>query len=190
MSEKIEIIAFNPEWRNQFEMAKELLVAKLDDVIQSIEHIGSTSIEGLGAKNRIDIQLGVIEISQEICDLINERLEGLGFHRAFLSKDHLPPGEFEAKGWEKIYLQGFTDLWPFRANIHIRKIKAKNYRYALLFRDYLRANKEAAMAYERVKKNLSKYLPNDREAYCEIKDPVCDLIMLNANKWAIESNWE
>jgi len=30
----------------------------------------------------------------------------------------------------------------------------------------------------------AKYTSDNRDAYCEIKDPVCDLIMIDAKRWA------
>jgi GrpB-like predicted nucleotidyltransferase (UPF0157 family) len=47
----------------------------------------------------------------------------------------------------------------------------------------LRVNEEARLLYERFKKKLASYIDNDRDAYCDIKDPVCDLIMMQARVW-------
>jgi len=135
------------------------------------------------SKDRIDIQIGVNEVSHEVCELINKTTKDFGFPNAYVSQDHLPPNEFDEEEWKKIYLQGVTHRWDFRANIHIRKIGAKNYKYALLFRDFLRNQPESAKAYARVKQSLAKYTRLDRDAYCEVKDPVCDLIMVNARNW-------
>jgi hypothetical protein len=40
-----------------------------------------------------------------------------------------------------------------------------------------------------VKQQLALYSDNI-EAYCNIKDPVCDLIMLSAQNWAIANKWQ
>lgn len=181
--ENIEIIPYQMVWNDQFLKAKSDLANALGDLYAQIEHIGSTAVEGLSSKNRIDIQIGVQEINEQTCLDINQRLSCLGLDNAFLSSDHLPPGENNKEEWEKIYLKGYSKEWDFQANIHIRKMGAKNFEYALLFRDFLRVNEEARLLYERFKKTLASYIDNDRDAYCDIKDPVCDLIMMQARVW-------
>ncbi|TRY31546.1 GrpB family protein [Aliiglaciecola sp. M165] len=180
----IDIIHYQEIWQEQFNLAKEDLELALGEISVCIEHIGSTSIHDMPSKNRIDIQIGVRDISGECCELINTKLMAFGFPAAYISVDHLPPNEADEQQWKKIYLQGRTNRWNFKANIHIRAVGAKNFNYALLFRDYLRNNSEAAIAYARLKKSLAKYTQFDRNAYCEVKDPVCDLIMINARNWA------
>lgn len=184
----IDIIPYQEIWQEQFRIAREDLSFALNKFSICIEHIGSTSIVGMPSKDRIDIQIGVNEISDEVCQLINKALKDFGFPSAYLSSDHLPPNEFNEEEWKKIYVQGATHRWAFKANIHIRRVGAKNYRYALLFRDFLRNRPESAIAYARMKQSLAKYMRLDRDAYCEIKDPVCDLIMENARDWEKSKN--
>lgn len=184
----VEIIPYQKVWQEQFELAKADLERALGDTCTCIEHIGSTSVQNLASKDRVDIQVGVREISQEICNVINAKTKELGLPDAFLSSDHLPPGENTEHEWKKIYLQGISSRWDFKANIHIRKVDAKNYQYALLFRDYLRHHPESALAYARLKLALAKHTSFDRDAYCEVKDPACDLIMINARDWLAGQN--
>jgi len=179
----IDIIPYQVIWQEQFRAAKEDLSSVLGEISVCIEHIGSTSIQNMPSKDRIDIQIGVNEISNEVCELINKATKDFGFPSAYLSTDHLPPNEFDEDDWKKIYLQGVTHRWNFKANIHIRTVGAKNYKYALLFRDFLRNHPESATSYARIKQSLAKYTRLDRNAYCEVKDPVCDLIMVNARDW-------
>lgn len=180
----IDIIPYRKSWQEQFNSAKEFLEFTLGETAACIEHIGSTSILNMPSKDRIDIQIGVSEISKECCENINSKLVEFGFPRAYLSADHLPPNETDEQEWEKIYLPGRTDRWSFKANIHIRRVGAKNFNYALLFRDYVRSHPEAAIAYARLKQSLAKHTRYDRDAYSEVKDPVCDIIMINAKNWA------
>lgn len=48
---------YNPEWKNEFERIKNELLTVLSDKIESIEHVGSTSVEGVSAKPIIDIDV-------------------------------------------------------------------------------------------------------------------------------------
>jgi len=54
---------YNPAWRDQFEIEKELLFTILSNTNFQIEHIGSTAVEGLGAKPIIDIMIGLEDFS-------------------------------------------------------------------------------------------------------------------------------
>jgi len=64
-----------------------------------------------------------------------------------------------------------------------------NQRYALLFRDYLRAHSATAESYAELKQRLAKYLA-DAETYPEVKDPAVDLIYWAAEEWAGVTRWQ
>ena len=66
----------------------------------------------------------------------------------------------------------------------------RNQRYALLFRDYLRADAAAAGAYGELKRALAAVALDDWDAYYAVKDPACDLIMAAAERWAVQTSWE
>ena len=55
----IIISQYNPKWPEEFENIKSSLQAALGDLALRIDHIGSTSVPGLGAKDVIDIQITV-----------------------------------------------------------------------------------------------------------------------------------
>jgi GrpB-like predicted nucleotidyltransferase (UPF0157 family) len=71
-----------------------------------------------------------------------------------------------------------------RVNLHVREEGRANQRYALIFRDYLRADPLAAGAYAQIKLALARLHPTDQEAYYDVKDPVCDIIIGAAELWA------
>lgn len=48
---KIEIVAYQPVWSEWFEELSASLADGLGDLVMSIDHIGSTSVPGLGAKS-------------------------------------------------------------------------------------------------------------------------------------------
>lgn len=64
-----------------------------------------------------------------------------------------------------------------------------NWRYALLFRDYLRARPATAAAYAELKSRLAQHLADPR-MYPEVKDPAVDLIYLAAEEWAAVTQWQ
>jgi len=79
---------------------------------------------------------------------------------------------------------------PRPINLHVRRAGSANGRYALLFRDYLRAHPLASGAYAQVKMALAEHGPTDWDLYYDVKDPVCDIIMAGAEDWAASINWK
>jgi GrpB-like predicted nucleotidyltransferase (UPF0157 family) len=70
----------------------------------------------------------------------------------------------------------------------VRVAGRANQRYALLFRDYLRAHPATADAYAELKQRLAQNLA-DPGTYPEVKDPAVDLIYLAAEEWAEVNGW-
>lgn len=56
---KIVFEQYNPDWKNYFVKIKNELLELIGFIKPRIEHIGSTSVEGLSAKPIIDILVGV-----------------------------------------------------------------------------------------------------------------------------------
>ena len=157
--------------------------AALGPAALRIDHIGSTAVPGLPAKNVIDIQVAVADLAEA------DALAAAGF-RAYVEavSDHRPPGDASDDGqWAKrLFLEPVDER---RANIHVRVLGKANQRYALLFRDYLRARPATAEAYAELKRRLAAHMP-DTPAYAEVKDPAVDLIALAAEEWAAATGWE
>ncbi|MFT3837318.1 MAG: GrpB family protein [Myxococcaceae bacterium] len=182
---RLIIDPYREQWPAEFARLRELLSTALGDVAVRIDHIGSTAVPGLAAKDIIDVQVGV-------ADLADPRLapafERVGAVATEITSDHVPPGDPSGPaGWKKRYFRAPASWRP--ANLHVRQVGLPNFRYALLFRDYLRASAPAAAAYAQVKIALARLHPDDPEAYYEVKDPVCDLIMGAAEHWAAATRW-
>ncbi len=176
----IEIVPYNPQWPVEFERIAAEIAQALGDQALCIDHIGSTSVPGLSAKDIIDVQVGVAAFDQRLV----ERLKGLGYvYRSDITSDHQPPrAQDESSEWEKRFFKSPPEKRP--VNLHVRIKGHANQRYALLFRDYLRTHPLAMEAYAELKRQLAFYHPEDLEAYTLIKDPACDLIMAAAEEWA------
>jgi GrpB-like predicted nucleotidyltransferase (UPF0157 family) len=180
---KIKIVPYDLAWPAEFcEIGKRIRDA-VGDAALTIHHIGSTSVPGLAAKNIIDIQMGVADFAMTW----KERLEALGFEYREYLRDHCPPGMDPSKDQLE---KRFFRVESRAINLHLRVPGRFNYRYALLFRDYLRAHPLAASAYGEMKRNLARLFPEDIEAYLDVKDPVCDCIMAGAFEWARFTDWK
>jgi len=181
----ITILPYRREWPEQFVSLGRELRNALRDLALRIDHIGSTSVPGLAAKDVLDIQVTTRALTTEVDDAINSA----GYDRlTHITGDHVPPGGGEdPEQWSKWFYNQRGD--GRRVNLHVRVAGRANQRYAVLFRDYLRANPATAVAYGQVKLALAAYHSDDVEAYYAIKDPVCDIIMGGAEDWAATTGW-
>jgi GrpB-like predicted nucleotidyltransferase (UPF0157 family) len=181
----IEIVPYKNSWPVEFCEIAAILRQGLGNLALRIDHIGSTSVPGLAAKDIIDIQITVADLSQEAY----LRMVALGYTREEnILSDHRPPNARGADmDWEKWYFRPPTH--QRRTNSHMRVQGHLNQRYPLLFRDYLRAHPATADAYAELKRRLAQNLVLP-ETYPDVKDPAVDLIYLAAEDWATAVRWE
>ncbi len=181
---RLVIADYDPAWPSRFVAIALALREQLDkSLVLGIHHIGSTAVAGLPAKDIIDVQITVATLDA-INEWPDELLPGL-LRRPGTTADHVPPGApADAPEWTKLY-------WSSRhqVHVHVREQGRLNQRYALLFRDYLRADSAAAGAYGHLKRALAATAPDDWDAYYAVKDPACDLIIAAAEHWAVHVGW-
>jgi GrpB-like predicted nucleotidyltransferase (UPF0157 family) len=179
---RIEIAPYSDAWPKEFQRLARSIRSALGERALRIDHIGSTSVPGLAAKDRIDIQVTVAGLDEA------NPLGAAGFEEFVVRRDHRPPGaDGPDEDWEKRLFN--TPGTEKQANVHVRVANRANQRYALLFRDYLRAHPAAAEAYAELKRRLAAELRNVA-VYADVKDPACDLIIVAAEDWAEATGWE
>jgi GrpB-like predicted nucleotidyltransferase (UPF0157 family) len=183
----VEVVPYDPAWPDR----ATALIAGLREVLGPralrIEHIGSTAIAGMAAKDVIDLQVSVADLEPAARDF-DEPLGTQGFQRVPYEHDHVPAGLEDDPGrWVK-------RLWSRRGhaagdvNLHVRLAGSPNERVALLFRDWLRAHPAAVPAYSAFKRGLAGAVA-DLGVYTDVKDPVVDLGIAAAETWATETGW-
>src|SRR5215813_13585381 len=136
MSTVIAIVEYRHTWPEQFASLGKRLRQSLGDLALRIDHIGSTAVPGLSAKDVIDIQVTARALTRQLDDAV----AGAGYERLVqITGDHVPPGRpADPAQWSKwFYNQRRTER---RVNLHVRIAERANQRYAVLFRDYLRAH--------------------------------------------------
>lgn len=195
MKPNLKIIPPNLDWPNQFDAIAKHIRAIVGSNIERIDHIGSTAVAGLAAKDIIDIQLTVTDIN----DLgIIERLKGAGFdYKADIKSDSLvgldddsPQLRKHCFGVNNFKFNDSAFDRGINAHIHIREQGRLNQEYPLVFRDYLRADSVTREAYSIIKKELATRFNGDKAAYYAIKDPYMDTIYQGAKLWAKSINWQ
>lgn len=183
---KIHLSEYNPDWKMQFRLHEQRLKNAFKDPSIKIEHIGSTSVEGLSAKPVIDILIGVPsmeKLSGAVDALADSSYiykkvydEALPFRRFFIGiKEeylHLYPNVIEKE--EVNIPHGHRT-----AHIHTVPITHQWWEDHLLFRDHLRTHPEDREKYEAVKQNLSK---NDWKTGNEYADAKTECVLQILNK--------
>lgn len=186
----VVIMPYKSDWPEAFEKIGKPLRQALGALALRIDHIGSTAVPGLASKNLIDVQITV----ESLAPAVGEALRQAGYARIeFITHDHVPPGRItDAAEWSKWF---FKPAFPVEqtgqaVNVHVRLLGRANQRYALLFRDYLRTHAAIAEAYAQVKQALVAHQMDDQDAYYDVKDPVCDIIIGGAEAWAAAVGWK
>jgi dephospho-CoA kinase len=145
-----------------------------------VDHIGSTSVPGLAAKNVLDFQVTVASLDD--ADALAEPLADAGFPYA--------PG-FDvdtAHGRKRTHVSADPARW---ANVHLRVAGAPNWRFALLFADWLRADDPARREYADVKRKLAaEYADRTIPEYGRAKDSWLAEAGQRAEEWAHRTGWQ
>lgn len=153
-----------------------------------VDHIGSTAIPGLPAKDVLDLQLTVPSI--EAADELADALTAAGFPRAVgFDQDTPHPPDNDPRDWPK-RMHGNADPGQ-SVNLHLRVRDSPGWRWALLFRDWLRADPEIAAEYLAVKRSVAVAHAADGStaAYADAKEPWMAAAYPRGLDWAERTGW-
>lgn len=151
----IFLVEHNKAWTKWYEEEKNAILATVPGKsIKRINHIGSTAVLGIWAKNIVDILLEVNNKSD--LDIIKDILINNGWLCMNTTENRITLN----KGYTK---QGFAKKV---FHLHIR-ITGDN--DELFFRDYLNEHEEVAKEYETLKLSLWKKFEHDRDGYTDAK---------------------
>ncbi|MDT0157148.1 GrpB family protein [Microbacterium sp. ARD32] len=133
----VALVAPNPaHWEQRFEALRDRVLSILPDAI--VEHIGSTAVAGMFAKDVVDVLVGVAadELSTAVTTLSDDGLdlEGHRPHHAWLS------------------LPSRSDR---TAIVHVVALDSAQWRDRLDFRDLLRSSPGARESHLAVKRSLA-----------------------------------
>ncbi|MTK03377.1 dephospho-CoA kinase [Micromonospora sp. CP22] len=182
--DRVRLVEPDPTWPQQYARLAARIRHAIAPADLRIDHIGSTAIPGLPAKDVIDIQLSVPSLA-EVDAVLAERLADAGFP-ALPGHWWDSPRPAGNGRWEK-RLHGNAD--PARpVFLHLRVTGSPGWRYALLMRDHLRADPDQRAAYLMLKRELAASAP-DLGTYATAKDPWFDEEHLRAEEWAARTGW-
>ena len=162
-TKKVVVLPYDRAWKTGFENIGGEIEAALGDLILGIEHVGSTSVEGLSAKPCIDIDV-VIEDYTQFPQAVR-KLAAIGYiHEGDLGIPDREAFRYSDK--------------PHLMNHHLYvcpRYSRELYRH-LTFRDFLRSNPEAAQTYSQVKETAAQLFPDDIDKYMQYKSPCIDAL--------------
>jgi dephospho-CoA kinase len=152
-----------------------------------VDHIGSTAVPGLAAQDVVDLQVSVRSFAD--ADDLTESLATAGFPlRADQADDHPLPSDPDQAHWVKrTHVSADPARW---ADVQVRVTGSAGWRFALLCRDWLRADESARAEYEQVKRAASAQ-HHDQSAlrYAAAKNAWFDGAEARARAWARNTGW-
>lgn len=148
----VTIRTYDSDWPARYEAAREQIAQALAGLDVQVEHVGSTSVPGLGARQGIDILIGLgagLDEAEGVDECV-ARLQAIGFGY-----------HFSKPGW--------THLSGNGCKLHLTPVGSTLWSEQLLFRDHLRRHPEAAAAYDRLKRELAQTHGSDGTRYVDGK---------------------
>ncbi len=176
------LVAPDDSWPQQAQRVIARVAAVAAGRAARIDHIGSTSVPGLDAKDVLDVQAVVADLdvaTQLADDLIRAGLIKL----AGRWRDNARDGRSGDKAIA-------VNADPARAvNCHIRPVDSPTWRETVLLRDWLRAHPAGAREYAEVKHRSAARPWDSIDAYADAKTPFVHAALDQAEQWAAQTGW-
>ena len=153
---KVVVLPYDKAWKSAFEEIKKEIEAVVGDWIVGIEHVGSTSVEGLSAKPCIDMDVIIRDYS--VFDAVVRRLETIGY---------IHEGDLGIRDREAFTYRDKPHLQTH--HLYVCPQHSEELHRHLTFRDFLRSNPEAVEKYSQVKETAARLFPEDIGQYMAYK---------------------
>ena len=155
---KVIVMPYDKKWQTDFEKIKFELENAIGDLILGIEHVGSTSVQGISAKPCIDIDVVIKDYS--VFDILVSRLADIGY---------IHEGDLGIKDREAFKYTNKPHLQTH--HLYVCPQYSTELHRHITFRDYLRTHPEAVNEYSKVKEKAAQLFPDDIDSYIEFKSP-------------------
>jgi GrpB-like predicted nucleotidyltransferase (UPF0157 family) len=160
---EVRLVPYTAAWSHLYRQEEKRLKSALGHLpmVLDIRHVGSTSIPGMIAKPIIDMAIAVTDWDQ--------------------ARDCIAPIQrlgYEYRGEAGIPRRHYFRLGdPRTHHIHVVEISSRDWQNMLRFRELLIAQPELAAAYARLKVELARRFPFDRESYLAGKAPFIESVL-------------
>ncbi|MBE6666283.1 MAG: GrpB family protein [Ruminococcaceae bacterium] len=157
-TKKVTVVPYDKMWQSDFEEIKKEIESVIGKLIIGIEHVGSTSVEGMSAKPCID--LDVIIKNYSVFDSVVGRLKTIGYiHEGNLGIKDREAFKYSDKPHLKMH------------HLYVCPVYSEELHRHITFRDFLRNNPEAVKRYSLVKETAAELFPDDIDGYIRYKSP-------------------
>ncbi len=167
-SDSVRLTRYCPEWEELYKEEEVMLNEILHDLAFDIQHIGSTSIKGMISKPIIDIMI-----------VVKSQLDAHKCIPLVVQSGYRYFGECNRPG--RLFFVKSKGINSTH-HIHIVEYDSCYRRDFLMFRDFIRENKDAAEKYAQYKRELESMYGQDRMAYRINKSVFIQRTLLSAGK--------
>ena len=157
-TKKVIVLPYDAAWESAFEAIRAEIQTALGDLMLGIEHVGSTSVEGMSAKPCIDIDVVIRDYS--VFDAVVQKLDAIGY---------IHEGDLGIQDREAFKYADKPHLMTH--HLYVCPRDSEELHRHIVFRDFLRKNPEAVKKYSRVKKTAAQLFPDGIDQYIEYKSP-------------------
>ena len=155
---KVAVLPYDSAWKAAFEEIRKEIEAVIGDLILDIEHVGSTSVEGMSAKPCIDLDVVIPDYS--VFAAVADRLQTIGY---------LHEGDLGIKGREAFRYSGKPHLLTH--HLYVCPQDSGELHRHVTFRNFLRNHPDAVKQYSAVKETAARLFPDDIDRYMAYKAP-------------------
>ena len=163
ITKHIVVLPYDEQWKNDFLQIKAELTNVLGQLAIEIEHVGSTSVQGLSAKPIIDIDV-VIEDYSRLENVISA-LGKIGYRHE---------GDLGIAGREAFKYDGKEHMR--KHHLYVCPKDSQELKRHIAFRNYLQSHPNAIQEYSRIKEEGAELYPYDINRYIEHKSPFIEKI--------------
>ncbi|NQZ76941.1 MAG: GrpB family protein [Ekhidna sp.] len=156
------LTSYQERWKIDFERISNILTSILDPVPCSIEHVGSTAIEGMAAKPIIDID--IVHYRPEEFESIKHSLEEIGYYH---NGDQGIAGREVFKRNKDVEDQVLDTI---SHHLYVCRDSSDELQNHLRFRDYLRTTPQARQTYSNLKNALANKANQNKKIYAALKE--------------------
>lgn len=178
----------DPEWPRDARRLADRIERAGGEAVLRVDHIGSTAVPGIPAKDVVDLQVTVRGMDE--ADALAEPLGRAGFPVLAEILGDTPHGaDADPDDWRK-RVHASADPGR-RANVHLRGAGSAGWRSALLLRDWLWDDPSAREDYLALKRRVAAQHADDpdHDGYADAKEPWFDDALRRAERWAEETGW-
>ncbi len=157
-TKNVIVLPYDKAWKSAFEEIKKEIESAIGDLIIKIEHVGSTSVEGMSAKPIIDIDVVIKDYS--VFETVVQKLKTIGY---------IHEGDLGIKDREAFKYSNKPHLMIH--HLYVCPHYSEELHRHIAFRDFLRHNTEAVKKYSLAKEKAAVLFPDDIDKYIEYKTP-------------------